>query len=96
MSKSKKPAKVFTVALIESTRCYGGPEEGGWYYDFREVLRQESTPNRKRARRLRRRWDAEGREIRAGFHSVECYAEMTSDPEVVQFWPSPPGRPHYE
>lgn len=23
----------FVVALHELDRCYGGPEEGGWYYD---------------------------------------------------------------
>jgi len=23
----------FVVAIHEIDRCYGGPEEGGWYYD---------------------------------------------------------------
>lgn len=27
------PTTFWTVALYFRTRCYGGPEEGGWWYD---------------------------------------------------------------
>lgn len=29
------------LSLYEVRRCYGGPEEGGWYYDFVECLWSE-------------------------------------------------------
>ncbi len=30
------------VALVSSDKAYGGPEEGGWYFDTQQVL--EQTP----------------------------------------------------
>lgn len=29
----ERPATWFSVAIYEVSRAYGGPEEGGWYYD---------------------------------------------------------------
>ena len=29
----ERPADWFSVAVYELNRAYGGPEEGGWYYD---------------------------------------------------------------
>lgn len=29
----ERPAKWFSVVIYEVDRAYGGPEEGGWYYD---------------------------------------------------------------
>jgi len=29
----------FVVAFYEVDRCYGGPEEGGWWYDSGELVR---------------------------------------------------------
>lgn len=35
--------KIMThVNVYEISRCYGGPEEGGWYYDHYEII--ESVP----------------------------------------------------
>ena len=31
-------ADSWTVAVYERGRHYGGPEEGGWYYDSRELV----------------------------------------------------------
>lgn len=31
------PSEPIYVAVVETTRCYGGPEEGGWYYDWSDV-----------------------------------------------------------
>lgn len=31
--QSERPARWFSVAIYEVHRAYGGPEEGGWYYD---------------------------------------------------------------
>lgn len=32
--------KVLNIYLVENTRCYGGPEEGGWYYDRRFIIKR--------------------------------------------------------
>lgn len=32
------PSKPIYVAVVETTRHYGGPEEGGWYYDWHQVV----------------------------------------------------------
>lgn len=29
----ERPAEWFSVAIYEVSRAYGGPEEGGWYFD---------------------------------------------------------------
>ncbi len=31
--------KTFLVAAYEVNRCYGGPEEGGWWFDAGELIR---------------------------------------------------------
>ncbi len=30
----------FYIALVSSDKAYGGPEEGGWYFDTQEVIEQ--------------------------------------------------------
>jgi len=40
------------VAVIETTRCYGGPEEGGWWYDSWRPLHTERIPVWKTERRV--------------------------------------------
>lgn len=35
-----RPARYVSVAVYEVDRAYGGPEEGGWYYDAGTVLRE--------------------------------------------------------
>lgn len=32
-------SKSFVVAFYEIDRCYGGPEEGGWWFDTGELVR---------------------------------------------------------
>ncbi len=32
-------SKVFTVAAYSETREYGGPEEGGWWYNLAQLIR---------------------------------------------------------
>jgi hypothetical protein len=41
---SKKP-KTWYVTLCVNERCYGGPEEGGWWYDRAAVLEYKSFPD---------------------------------------------------
>jgi len=40
------PRAVCYVTAYTVTRHYGGPEEGGWWYDWYEFLRSERTINR--------------------------------------------------
>lgn len=35
---TRTPAKLF-VTMYSVTRCYGGPEEGGWWYDWYEPVK---------------------------------------------------------
>ena len=36
---SKRAPRFYMVAIYRRHRCYGGPEEGGWYYDQDELSR---------------------------------------------------------
>lgn len=33
----ERPARWISVAMYETGRCYGGPEEGGWYYTAGDI-----------------------------------------------------------
>jgi hypothetical protein len=35
---------VTTLRVVERSRAYGGPEEGGWYYDCEELIREIVVP----------------------------------------------------
>ena len=43
------------VAVVSISRHFGGPEEGGWWYDWRNVESVERFDNPRRARRMARR-----------------------------------------
>jgi hypothetical protein len=36
--KYRQPVPMFFICAYSETRCYGGPEEGGWGYNERELL----------------------------------------------------------
>ncbi len=38
------------VTVYESTRCYGGPEEGGWWYTHREAAESFIFSSRRKAK----------------------------------------------
>lgn len=40
----RKEAKPFYVILVENVRCYGGPEEGGWWYDRHHLVEYQEYP----------------------------------------------------
>ena len=46
------------VQVVQFDRCYGGPEEGGWYYD-RETVLFEANPPKRIAKKLAKRLAAE-------------------------------------
>jgi hypothetical protein len=36
--RTKEHRPTFWVVIAVADRCYGGPEEGGWWWDYRENL----------------------------------------------------------
>lgn len=50
--KNKSKAKSHYVAKLGIDRCYGGPEEGGWWYDWTHVQEIWTTGSRSAAKRL--------------------------------------------
>ena len=47
------------VAVVSTSRHYGGPEEGGWWYDWSNTEKSWSFDNPRRARRFARRLERE-------------------------------------
>jgi len=89
----------FFVNVYELDRCYGGPEEGGWYYDAGEAIRSHPVPKRvladKLAATLRARYDADAPRYPA---SSVCY-EGGAFGVYVERHPAqsyPVARPRYE
>lgn len=40
----KLPKGFKMVGIYDTSRCYGGPEEGGWWYDEYQHIRSEVVP----------------------------------------------------
>jgi len=40
------PAKPCFVSIYETNKCYGGPEEGGWFYDRTALVGSVPFPTR--------------------------------------------------
>lgn len=47
--------KPFVVVLSETFPRYGGPEEGGWYYDWTNVMHVSRHTSKASARRMMRK-----------------------------------------
>jgi len=82
----------FTAGRVE--RLYGGPEEGGWYYDAFEPLRYFTVPAAKadRMRHWLKRWEERGNRGARPLHSVLS----TGLRRVVSGMERRTPRPHYE
>lgn len=78
----------------EYDRSYGGPEEGGWYYDDFRPLRVLIVPASKAARceRLLKRWEERNNEGRPSVSSVLSRGRYRYEAGIVPATP----RPHYE
>ena len=98
-------AKVFIVAVYEVNRCYGGPEEGGWWYDAGQLIRQmRQFRNEDQAyeysRRLNRRLRSrnfgpnQGRRELSSVLSDGEYQACVWEDHAPKFYPEV--RPHYE
>lgn len=85
------------VALILEDRVYGGPEEGGWYYNSGDVKVQVQ------ARLLeeislaitfyKKFWSNNNRPAISSVNSVGRYTIVVGD-KLVESWPEV--KPHYE
>ena len=89
--KSKKQT---FVAIVSTSRHFGGPEEGGWWYDWSSVEKHWKFDNPKRARRFARRLEREeapyaprhNRFSVLGGNDIEVL--RTSNPETLDSWQS--------
>jgi hypothetical protein len=98
-------ATVWFVHKYEEQQAYGGPEEGGWWYDLRTPIENWAPiacNSEEAAFELCRLFNSQeyqrrDRECRYGYTSVLSHHEtfywfMESDSPI----PTQPTRPHYE
>lgn len=88
------------VVEISTSRHFGGPEEGGWWYDHTDVNAVHVCPNRTVARRLRRALEREAARYRPRHNRFSVLggadhgvASVRSRAEVEEMQTR--GRPHY-
>jgi hypothetical protein len=99
-----KPSKTTVVALYRVDRAYGGPEEGGWWFDTGELLRiVRVVKDREKAYAIARRYNDFMRSFRKRYRvpepdSVICTgvveARVFSSNEVPTHFPQV--TPQYE
>jgi hypothetical protein len=89
------------VAVVSTSRHFGGHEEGGWWFDWSNVEKAWSFDNPRRARRFARRLEREEAHYapRHDRFSVlggtDVEVRRTRDPEALAEWQSRQ-RPRYE
>jgi hypothetical protein len=92
----------FYVNVYLVDRAYGGPEEGGWWFDYglfqaeQSTSRHEEDAATREAERLQRWCDEENAQRRSDISSVVSegrYVVYVED-EAGADWPAQ--RPHYE
>jgi hypothetical protein len=94
--------EVYLVAFYEIDRQYGGPEEGGWWYDSGELVRLHSLEgNKEEAYRKSRRLNGLLRLVQRGRKSVGSviydggrFAAVVYKNKAPDHYPEE--RPHYE
>lgn len=92
----------YIVSVFKIDRAYGGPEEGGWWYDCGELVRTIRIFSNydhalKFYRRLNERLDATlnvGRRSIGSVLSEGKYRAMIDEDVVPRYYPE--SRPHYE
>ena len=60
-----KSTECWYVCLIETYSGYGGPEEGGWWYDVDELVAYQEFPTEKLASKARENIEVLARELTA-------------------------------
>lgn len=92
----------YVVAVYMTDRAYGGPEEGGWWFDYGEHVRTVRTfPNAARADAYAKRMNNvldrtlnKGRREISSVLSEGRYSAEVHQGLAPQFYPET--RPHYE
>lgn len=100
--------KFYTVAIYMEDLAYGGPEEGGWYYDTAQLVTEPEAAQflrgfdkeaeaRAYAKELNStimpQWN-EGRPDISSVLSEGCYRAIVSEGMPQPYYPET--RPHYE
>jgi hypothetical protein len=95
----------YTIAVYDCRMCYGGPEEGGWWYDAGTLVRIIKTiRNENRAYAFCRRLNGKLRSRVIGPNvDKHDYSSVLSEGELLaSIWVGevphsfPARRPHYE
>jgi len=100
--KQRKELKKLNVALYDCNQAYGGPEEGGWWFNTGEFLSIEGTYfNRISAIQAVHALKGYCKRVNEGkppIDSVMCagviQAKIQKGPFAVPYFPA--RRPHYE
>jgi hypothetical protein len=92
------PKTKFYAVVYEMDRRYGGPEEGGWWYDTGTLVHSETTFTKEfahfRARRLLETdFKSTGDSSRVNYRGGDYSAWVEDSPPAEYF---PTERPHYE
>jgi hypothetical protein len=95
------PRTLFYVAVYLVDRAYGGPEEGGWWYDTGDLVRViRTTPSENKAYELAGRLNGHLRRLNYGRRPVSSV--LSDGVYRAQVWSDlppkfyPETRPHYE
>lgn len=93
----------FYVNTYETDRIYGGPEEGGWYYDVGTKINSRRLSTHRKAARIRNRIQKQLDKINQEEHRVSG-DQSNATGNYLQVWvesyPAPDHfpyqQPHYE
>ena len=66
--KDFNKSKPVYLCLIENVRAYGGPEEGGWYYDINELIEYKEFPSRELAEQVKEKVEELAKELQHASH----------------------------
>lgn len=84
------------VTEYTETQCYGGPEEGGWYYWVLEVNHCQKFSSNKTARRVLDKKNKEYRDYNRNNYDDKRYFTIENKKELGKRDNSNEPRPHYE
>jgi hypothetical protein len=87
---TKRQIGITTIRVVKRYRQYGGPEEGGWYYDDDHLVREFTVPSSK-AERLRQRLFKYAKAANEGCRSWDYKGKV----HVLTGKYKVPPRPHY-
>jgi hypothetical protein len=84
------------VTEYKDIRCFGGHEEGGWYYTVTEAIRTWKFSSAKTARRFAEKRNEEARELHRWSWEDDYHYSIENKKEVGEQDNTNEPRPHYE